>query len=70
MNAVRSRIRLAHIGVAAFTAGIAYSPAFDAETVRTLLRLVVLPALALTGGALWALPRLRRLTRRRPGDPR
>lgn len=60
MNIVRSRIRLAHIGIAAFTAGVVYSPSFDASTVRDLLRVAVLPALALTGAALWALPRLRR----------
>ena len=60
MSTLRSRLRLAHIGIAAFTTGVVYSPSFDATTVRDLLRLAVLPALALTGAALWALPRLRR----------
>lgn len=64
----RARARLAHVGVAAFTAGIVYSPAFDPETVRELLRLAVLPALALTGLLLWALPKLRRRPAR-PGEP-
>ncbi|MFP5255810.1 MAG: hypothetical protein ACLGI8_08185 [Acidimicrobiia bacterium] len=59
-STLRARVRLAHIGIAAFTTGVAYSPAFDAATVRDLLRFAVLPALALTGAALWALPTLRR----------
>lgn len=60
MSTLRTRVRLAHVGVAAFTAGVVYSPSFDASTVRDLLRFGVLPALALTGAALWALPVLRR----------
>lgn len=64
MSTLRSRVRLAHVGVASFTAGVVYSPSFDASTVRDLLRFAVLPALALTGAALWALPKLRRLRHR------
>ena len=60
MSTLRSRVRLAHVGIAAFTAGVVYSPSFDATTVRDLLRFAVLPGLALTGAALWALPTLRR----------
>lgn len=60
MSNLRSRVRLAHIGVAAFTAGVVYSPSFDAATVRDRLRFAVLPGLALTGAALLALPTLRR----------
>lgn len=60
MSTLRSRVRLAHVGIAAFTAGVVYSPSFDAATVRNLVRFAVLPALALTGAALWALPILRR----------
>jgi len=71
MNTARSRVRLAHLGIAAFTAGVVYSPAFDPESVRTLLRVAVVPGLTLSGAALWALPKLRRLARRRaPARPR
>ena len=70
MSTLRARVRLAHVGVAAFTIGVVYSPSFDATTVRDLLRLAVLPALALTGAALWALPALRRRAASRgPGGP-
>jgi hypothetical protein len=67
MSTLRSRVRLAHVGIAAFTAGVVYSPSFDAATVRDLLRFAVLPGLALTGAALWALPRLRRRAASRAG---
>jgi hypothetical protein len=70
MSTLRARVRLAHVGIAAFTIGIVYSPSFDATTVRDLLRLAVLPALAVTGAALWALPALRRrAASRRLGAP-
>jgi hypothetical protein len=65
MSTTRSRVRLAHIAIAAFTTGVVYSPRFDPETVRVLLRLAVLPGLAVTGAILWTLPKLRRLARRR-----
>ena len=55
----RSQVRLFHLAFAAVTLGVVYSPAFDAEGVRTLLRLAVIPGLGLTGVALWALPKLR-----------
>jgi hypothetical protein len=54
-----SRARLAHLGIAALTLGVVYSPAFAAETVRELLRLVVLPGLVLSGSVLWYLRRRR-----------
>lgn len=54
MNATRSRVRLAHIGM----------PPFDPETVRMLLRLAILPGLTSSGAVLWALPKLRRIARR------
>ena len=50
-----SRARLAHLGVAAVTIGVVYSPAFDADAVRDLLRLLVVPGLGLTGSVLWYL---------------
>lgn len=56
----RSRVRLVHLAFAAVTIGVVYSPAFDADAVRTLLRLAVVPGLALTGISLWALPKLSR----------
>lgn len=56
----RSQVRLAHLAFAAITIGVVYSPAFDADAARTLLRFVVVPGLALTGLSLWALPKLRR----------
>lgn len=61
----RSRARLAHLGVAAFTIGIVYSPAFTADTVRDVLRVAVVPTLAMSGLLLWALPHLKRTARRR-----
>jgi hypothetical protein len=54
-----SRARLAHLGIAAFTLGVVYSPTFAAETVRELLRLLVLPGLVLSGSVLWYLRRRR-----------
>ena len=58
----RSRGRLAHLAMAAVTIGAVYSPAFDAEALRELLRIIVVPGLALTGSVLWYL----RGRRRRP----
>jgi hypothetical protein len=68
MSTLRSRVRLAHVGVAAFTIGVVYSPSFEASTVRDLLRFGVLPALALTGAGIWALPMLRRHAVRHRGQ--
>ena len=61
----RSEVRLPHLGFAAFTIGIVYGPMLDDAQVRTLLQVLVVPGLALSGGVLWALGPIRRWRRRR-----
>jgi hypothetical protein len=52
--------RRAHLLIAAPTAVLIYAPTIGADTSRTILRLVVVPALALTGMVLWKLGPIRR----------
>jgi hypothetical protein len=63
----RTRIRFVHLLLGGFTFVVVYSPVFDAETSRLILRVAVFPGLAMSGIVLWKLAAVRRwLAGRRP----
>jgi hypothetical protein len=65
----RARLRALHVVVGATLVLVIYNPAVDAEQGRDLLRFVAVPALVLSGLAMWKLDELTGWlrTRRRRG---
>jgi len=61
----RSKLRFIHLVAAVGSVVLVYAPPIDAATSRTLLRVVVLPALGLSGCALWKLAGVQRRLRNR-----
>lgn len=64
---LRTALRGAHVVIGLVAAFLIYAPLASAETVRTFLAVGIIPALALTGVAMWQQAKLRKLFQRSGG---
>jgi hypothetical protein len=63
-KAVRDRARVAHLAEAAVLIAYVYTPLGYDDVMRAFVRILLVPAMVLTGLVMWKLPALRRVARR------